>query len=161
VLKQPGQHTLKELTNQHRAKKFTTEEKLNLMTTDEAGVCAECLGIGPLATICTFCIYKDVSLGPRCYKFQEEILHESEGICFNCHKIDLNGKICTKCAKGVTTRLPCEEISGNLEQLSSFEENEVNAIMTRNRTDLASWLLDSGATVHVTNDPNMLMQARP
>jgi hypothetical protein len=26
---------------------------------------------------------------------------------------------------------------------------------------LVGWLLDSGATVHVTNDPNMLMQARP
>jgi hypothetical protein len=61
----------------------------------------------------------------------------------------------------VTARLPYEEKSSNLEQLSSFDENEVNATMKRTKTDSASWLLDSGATVHVTNDPNMLMQARP
>jgi hypothetical protein len=68
VLKQPGKNTLKELTDQHRAKKFTTEANLSLMTTDGAGLCAECLDIGPLATICTVCVYKDVSLGPRCYE---------------------------------------------------------------------------------------------
>jgi hypothetical protein len=116
---------LKELTDQHRAEKFTTEDNLNLMTTSGAGLCVECLDIGPLATICTVCVYKDANLGPRRYEFQEEILHESEGICFNCHKKDLNGKICTKCAKGVTTRLPFEEINDNTGKLSNFEENEV------------------------------------
>jgi hypothetical protein len=61
----------------------------------------------------------------------------------------------------VTARLPYEGSSSNLEPLSSFDENEVNATMTRTKTDSASWLLDSGATVHVTNDLNMFMQARP
>jgi RNA polymerase subunit RPABC4/transcription elongation factor Spt4 len=100
VLKQPGETVLKELTDQHYAKKFTTEVKLNLMTTNGAGLCAECMGIGPLATICTVCVYKDATLGPQRYEFQEEILQESEGICFNCHKKDLNGKYVLNVQKG-------------------------------------------------------------
>jgi hypothetical protein len=158
VLKQPGQNTLRELTDHHRAKKFTTEERLSMMQAKGAGFCAECLSIGPVGTICTFCIYKDINLGPNRYAFQAEILNCAEGVCFNCHKTNLEGEICTRCAGGVTARLPDK---GNSKILSFDQLEEVNATMTRTKTESASWLLDSGATVHVTNDPSLLIKAKP
>jgi hypothetical protein len=103
---------------------------------------------------------------PR-YDSQEEILEDHEGICPMCNIMGANLTVCQQCMESVFVRLPeHDKAEGSKDNQDEAEDNQVVITMEggksrqHGRTKTTQWLLDSGATVHVTNDSDVLLRAR-
>ena len=174
--------TLANLRQQEYAKGspiYHYADRMEKMHRNGVGICDRCVGIGPVDEICVSCAdNKTEDGGIFYYATPESVLQAGQGVCFVCsgeggRVIGPVGHVC-RCSHGIFTAIPSRPDGGSFEMMEnpSKEEQDDNSrdyvVMslgcTPRRTQrlpgtrkyTKSWLLDTGATLHVTNNENYI-----
>jgi hypothetical protein len=168
ILTEPTENVLSYLKEKEETSTLGLEQLCSLMNINGAGLCGRCLHLGPMGMYCRRCT-KEVSTTektPR-YDSQEEILENHEGICPVCNITGENLMVCQQCMESVFVKLPeHDKAEGSQDNEDKTEDNQVVITMgggksrQHGQTTTTQWLLDSGATVHVTSDSDVLLRAR-
>ena len=156
-------------------------ERKKLIEKNGVGVCPKCFGVGPLGEICDDCH----GIGVRkpdtifCYEYPDVILGDGEGICFTCRVQGVPvlgnvGQVCHECTHGTFARVTHRPETGSFEVVEKNDNSRQDGdsgnfvvmsiggmprrgnIRAGDERHAHLWLLDTGATLHVTNDGNYL-----
>jgi hypothetical protein len=168
ILTEPTENVLSYLKEKEETSVLGLEQLCSLMSINGAGLCGRCLHPGPMGMYCRRCTQETSTTEKTpLYDSQEEILENHEGICPMCNITGENLTVCQQCMESVFVRLADhDKAEGSQDNKDATEDNQVVITMgggksrQHGRTKTTQWLLDSGATVHVTNDSDVLLRAR-
>ena len=159
---------------------YRPAERIELMRTQGIGLCAECVALGPKGEICVSCFTEqnDEKQEIFYYMTPEAVLPDGMGICYSCDTPGSKvfgpvGNVYITCTHGIYVAIPLRPTTGSFEIVDTPSDkiqddnsrdyvvmsvggnpNYSNSRETRMFSNL--WLLDSGATLHVTNDESYL-----